>query len=69
MRRDALFHPEPKLFDKWAEGGACPYKDNSIGRLHNFTEKKELWKKGKPQMTDYELLLAIFKEKGWVWNK
>ena len=64
MRRDASFHPDPQKFDEWAEGGGCPY-DNSIARQYYFNERRELWEAGRPEMTDYELLIAVMKEKKW----
>ena len=65
MRRDASFHPDPKKFGQWAKGGECPYKDCVCQQIHHFEIKKELWQPGKPTMTDYELLMAIAKEKKW----
>ena len=57
--------PHPKKFDQWAKGGECPYKDCVCQQIHHFEIKKELWQPGKPTMTDYELLMAIAKEKKW----
>jgi hypothetical protein len=65
MRRDAQFHPYPKKFDEWAKGGNCPYADCITTQIHHFKISRELWKKGKPEMSDYELLMAIAKEKNW----
>ena len=67
MRRDAQFHPDPKKFDEWAKGGACPYSNsNCITRqIYNFDISRELWKKGKPTMSEYDLFMAIAKEKNW----
>jgi hypothetical protein len=63
MRRDALAHPNPELFDKWAAGGDCPYKD--VERFWLFEVKRNIWSPGPPQMTDRDLILAICKYKGW----
>ena len=63
MRRDAFAHPKPKKFKLWAKGGACPYQNEE--RFWFFHEKKELWRAGKPQMRDSDLILTICKEKGW----
>lgn len=64
MRRDAYGHPNPELFDQWANGeGECPYQHEE--RFWRFTERGSLWKPGSPQMRDYDLILAICKEKGW----
>jgi hypothetical protein len=65
MRRDAQFHPDPKKFDEWAKGGSCPYTDCITRQIHHFDISRELWKKGKPIMSDYKLLVAIAKEKNW----
>jgi hypothetical protein len=63
MRRDAAAHPYPERFDVWAKGGECPYQKED--RFWIFDLKRELWKPGKPEMTDVELIRAICKEKGW----
>ena len=63
MRRDADGHPYPEKFDEWAKGGDCPYQDEE--RFWLFNEKREVWKPGKPQMSDKDLIIAICKEKEW----
>jgi hypothetical protein len=63
MRRDAAAHPYPERFDVWARGGECPYQNEE--RFWLFDLKREVWKKGKPKMTDVELIRAICAEKGW----
>ena len=63
MRRDAFAHPKPEKFKEWAKGGECPYQNEE--RFWFFNENKKLWKAGKPQMKDSDLILAICKEKKW----
>ena len=63
MRKDAYGHPVPEKFDTWSRGGDCPYQNEE--RMWWFTEKKELWKPGPPEMTDRDLVRAICTEKGW----
>jgi len=63
MRRDADGHPVPERFDTWADGGMCPYQNEE--RMWHFKEDRNLWKSGKPRMTDRELILAICEEKNW----
>ncbi len=63
MRRDAYAHPHPELFNEWAKGGECPYISEE--RFWMFERKREIWRKGKPQMTDRELILAICRSQGW----
>jgi hypothetical protein len=63
MRRDAMAHPHPELFDKWANGGDCPYKD--VERFWMFQVDREIWSPGLPQMTDRDLIVAICRERGW----
>ena len=64
MRRDACAHPHPDLFDKWAKGGGkCPYQNEEP--FWRFEPKKELWRKGKPQMRDSDLILEICKSQRW----
>jgi len=63
MRRDAYAHPKPDTFQMWAKGGECPYQDEE--RFWFFEENRNLWKAGKPQMRDSDLILAICKEKKW----
>ena len=63
MRWDADGHPHPLRFDEWAAGGDCPYRKEDY--FWNFYEKSEIWKSGKSQMTDLELIKRICTEKGW----
>jgi len=63
MRRGAYAHPHPECFDKWANGEACPYRNEE--RAWFFTESRELWKPGLPEMTDRELIVEICKAKNW----
>jgi len=63
MQRDAYAHPNPDSFELWAKGGKCPYQNEE--RFWFFQENKELWKTGKPQMRDSDLIIAICKDKGW----
>ena len=63
MRRDAYSHPHPELFDEWADGEGCPYKNEE--RAWRFREKRELWKSGTPEMADRDLIVAICKAKNW----
>ena len=65
MRRDADSHPNPKLFDDWkTNDGKCPYSNNE-SRMHYFNENIDWWKKGKPEMRTWDLMVAIAKEKKW----
>jgi len=63
MRRDAFAHPYPEKFDEWAKGGKCPYQNEE--RFWLFVEKRNLWRKGKPQMRDSDLIIEICKSQGW----
>jgi hypothetical protein len=63
MRRDAAAHPFSERFEVWAKGGDCPYQNEE--RFWIFNLKREVWEKGKPKMTDVELIKAICAEKGW----
>jgi len=63
MRRDAQSHPHPELFDEWVKTGKCPYQNEE--RFWLFEPKPELWKPGKPEISDYQLILEICKSQGW----
>jgi hypothetical protein len=63
MMYDASCHPDQNAFDRWAAGGPCPYQDVNVQRACNFTEKKELWGKGKFRKP-IDLMFRLFKEKG-----
>ncbi len=63
MRRDAASHPHPERFSEWAKGGGCPYKNECY--FWRFEQKQSVWKKGKPQMNDVDLILAICRAKKW----
>jgi hypothetical protein len=62
MRRDALI-TGVEAMSKWAKGGPCPFLSVSETRAYHFNEDRRLWRKGKPQMTDRELWVALCKEK------
>jgi hypothetical protein len=67
MRYDAANHPNPEKFYDWANGGDCPYHNETVLRAANFTEKRELIKHGFLDMSiksAYELAKAILAEKG-----
>jgi hypothetical protein len=63
MRRDAQSHPHPELFDEWVKTGKCPYQNEE--RFWLFEPKPKLWKPGKPEISDYQLILEICKSQGW----
>ena len=63
MRRDAYAHPHPERFDEWADEGPCPYRNED--RFWWYGVRPDLWKPGRPQMTDAQLILRICAEKGW----
>ena len=62
MRRDALI-TGVEAMSNWAKGGPCPFTSVSETRAYHFKEDRRLWRKGKPQMTDRELWVALCKEK------
>ena len=62
MRRDALI-TGVEAMSNWAKGGSCPFTSTSETRAYHFYENQRLWRKGKPQMTDRELWVALCKEK------
>uniref|UniRef100_A0A6M3Y5F9 Pentapeptide repeat-containing protein n=2 Tax=viral metagenome TaxID=1070528 RepID=A0A6M3Y5F9_9ZZZZ len=63
MRLDADAYPKPELFDIWAQGGDCPYKNEE--RWWWMSEKREIWKPGKPTMKLSDLILEICRQEGW----
>jgi len=64
---DSLNHPDPTTFDRWAEGGECPYIANSrVIRSAFFKEKRELWGKGKV-CPPYKLMERVLAEKCPDW--
>ena len=65
IRRDAAAHPFPERFQKWANGGECPYQDEEYFWIFNYEQGKALYTPGNPTMTDVELIKAICSEKGW----
>ena len=62
MLLDASAHPDPATFQKWADGGECPYTGVKVQRIANFTENRKLWGKGKPD-TIHNLMVRVLKEK------
>jgi hypothetical protein len=63
MRRDAQAHPHPELFDEWVKTGNCPYQNEE--RFWLFEPKPQLWKPGKPEISDFDLIIEISKSQGW----
>jgi len=65
MRYDAANHPMPERFDAWVSGGKCPYDGLKIGRVANFTERKELWQPhSKARVKSaFELMTLVIREK------
>jgi hypothetical protein len=62
MRYDAFFHDYKKSFDRWADGGLCPYNCKKFQRAANFSETKELWKWGPPK-NGFSLMVRCIQEK------
>ena len=68
MLWDSLNHPDPSSFDKWANGGDCPYMvQKEVSRAANFKEKAYLWGKGK-ECTPYSLMKRVLAEKCPDWK-
>ena len=63
MRKDAASHHDPEAFSEWAKGKEYPYGNSLLPRRFLFKEKKELWRKGKPKLSDWEFLKQILEEK------
>jgi hypothetical protein len=59
MRHDAEFVGFDEM-NEWADGGDCPYQ--KLDRDFRFSEKKELWKVGKPKLRGIKLFEALAKE-------
>ena len=66
MRLDASGHPDPTAFDRWGQGGNCPYTNALVQRVANFTERRDLWSPGPPP-TLWEAMCMVLDEKcpGW----
>jgi Pentapeptide repeats (8 copies) len=62
MLFDASAHPDQTAFQRWADGGACPYAGVKVQRAANFKESKKLWGIGKSD-TIYNLMARVLKEK------
>jgi len=65
---DSLNHPDPTAFDRWANGGSCPYSETKVQRAANFRERRELWGKGKA-CSPYELMQRVLAERCPPWTK
>ena len=53
-------HPDPSAFDRWAEGGPCPYGVVGVGRAAKFSEKASLWGPDRPLRRPWDLLMDLF---------
>ena len=60
MKWDAHATPSPSKFMEWKKGGDCPAQKHL--RIFYFQESRELFKRGKPTMTLWELWKALAKE-------
>ena len=67
MRFDAFCHPDPTAFDRWAQGGDCPYTGVLVQRAANFTEVRKLWVAEGPMGRPYELMTRLIAEKAPNW--
>jgi hypothetical protein len=64
MRVDCACLPNGQaLFDAWAKGGQCPYRDQHQVRELFFREQREVWSYG-PALSVDELWALIVEEKG-----
>ena len=61
MRYDAACHPDAGAFDKWAQGGPCPYGGVRIQRAANFKESRKYWVSG-PSDRPHDLMMAVLRE-------
>ena len=61
MRYDAVCHPDPTAFDRWAKGGPCPYDNVRIGRAAHFEQRADLWSPG--PVKPYDLFQRLLAEK------
>jgi hypothetical protein len=62
MLLDSSAHPDVTAFQRWADGGPCPYEGVKVQRIANFKEQKHLWGKGKPDSI-YNLMVRLLREK------
>ena len=63
MRYDAACHPDPKAFQKWADGGPCPYSDVHVGRAALFVESDDCWDPKSRLKSPYSLMQRVIAEK------
>ena len=61
MEYDSSNHPERAAFDRWVEGGPCPYEGIRVQRAARFTENKKVWGTGTLKSA-YALMLKLFEE-------
>ena len=66
MNFDAACHGDPKKFDVWAAGGACPYGEVHYQRAANFVESRDLWDPSRPLVRPWDLMMRVLSEKGVV---
>jgi hypothetical protein len=69
MRLDASAHPDPEAFNRWGQGGPCPYEGGArFERVVRFNENKAFWSPGPPP-TIFEALTMILDEACPDWNE
>ena len=69
MAYDAACHPDPTAFDRWAQGGACPYSGVKVERAAQFQEKRSLWDAKAPLCRPYDLMQRVLAEKCPAWTE
>jgi len=69
MAYDAACHPDPTAFDRWAQGGACPYSWVKVERAVQFQEKQSLWDAKALLCRPYDLMQRILAEKCPAWTE
>jgi hypothetical protein len=67
MLFDSLNHPDPEAFQRWVDGGNCPYASIHVQRAANFSEKKALWGQGQ-SCRPYDLMVRVLGEKCPQWS-
>ena len=63
MNYDAANHPDPAAFQRWADGGACPYEGVKVQRVANFSERRECWPPERQLLSAFELMKRVLRER------
>ena len=63
MHLDMSGHPDPSAFERWAQGGECPYDGCTFQQIVNFVPSRLSWHPECRALSIFELVHELLAEK------